>query len=88
MEKLKGELKTKLDKYRSNRERLYRIAVTATEKYISVETEQKNFILSKIENIENQLQELKTSLKKTVEGIEREEQRLIGEHRKSNNGQF
>lgn len=52
--------------------------MNTSEKYIAVETEQKNFILSKIEKIEKQLQDLKTSLKKTVEGIQKEEMRLTG----------
>ena len=78
VEKLKAELKSKLDTYRSNRERIYRSVVNTSEKYIAVETEQKNFILSKIEKIEKQLQDLKASLKKTVEGIQKEERRLTG----------
>lgn len=52
--------------------------MNTSEKYIAVETEQKNFILSKIEKIEKQLQDLKASLKKTVEGIQKEERRLTG----------
>jgi len=74
--KLSDELKDVLSKYQSNRDKIYRLAVRSTEKYISVETEQKKFIEGKIDQLESQLVDLKSSLKRTNEGIEKEQARL------------
>lgn len=67
-----------MENYQQNRDSIHANAVKSIEKYITVETEQKTFLEQKVDQTETQLMELKHTLKKANDGIEREQRRLNG----------
>lgn len=76
--KLSVELTLSMENYQQNRDSIHANAVKSIEKYITVETEQKTFLEQKVDQTETQLMELKHTLKKANDGIEREQRRLNG----------